>query len=123
MVPPVQSLDPLTYTNVMDVAFIETQLFGLSGSDFGIDNWPAVQSKYPRFEWLISRKSERGGGGGCHKIQREKKVKRERKMVEQEETVTDTEFTREKDNETYKEESEKNHCEREWGRNRHGRGK
>lgn len=50
MVPPVQSLDPLTHTNVMDMAFIETQLFGLSGSDFGIDKWPAVQSKYPRFE-------------------------------------------------------------------------
>lgn len=50
MVPPVQSLDPLTQANVMDVAFIETQLFRLNGSDFGIDNWPAVQPKYPKFE-------------------------------------------------------------------------
>lgn len=50
MVPPVQALDPLTHANVMDVAFTETQLFGLNGSDFGIDSWPAVQSKYPRFE-------------------------------------------------------------------------
>lgn len=56
IVPPAHSLDPLTNTNVMDV---ETQLFGLSGSDIGTDERPAVQSKYPRFERLISREGER----------------------------------------------------------------
>ncbi len=50
MLPPGGSLDPLTHTDVMDVAFIEIQLFGLNGSDFGIDNQPAVPSKYLRFE-------------------------------------------------------------------------
>lgn len=50
MVPPVQSLDPLTHANIIDVAFTETQLFGLNGSDFGIDNWPAAQPKYPKSE-------------------------------------------------------------------------
>lgn len=59
--PPVQSLGRLIHTNVMDVAFVETQLSGLSGSDFGIDKWPAVQSKYAKFEWLIRKESERGG--------------------------------------------------------------
>lgn len=71
MVPPVQSLDPLTLANVMDVAFIETQLFRLNGSDFGIDIGqqfnPNTQSLN---DSLVERLSE-GGGSGCHKPGRE----------------------------------------------------
>lgn len=39
---------------------------------FGTDSWPAVQQKYPKFEWLISWRE----GGGWNKLEENKREKK-----------------------------------------------
>lgn len=57
----------------MNSAFIKSLNY-LDSMDqtFGTDSWPAVQQKYPKFEWLIS-------WGGWNKLEENKREKRTEK--------------------------------------------
>lgn len=57
----------------MNSAFIKSLNY-LDSMDqtFGTDSWPAVQQKYPKFEWLIS-------WGGWNKLEQNKREKRKEK--------------------------------------------